>query len=195
MIKIRLKNRSYGFEYSKEIPFGHFTEIKIPVAEERVATTSEFSELANNHCACVCTMNVSLIMRRHHFGDINRCRFGNNRVELFKDIHKYVGNGPVIFYKPKLNRFLKKKGSKIRAFPVTDIKEIEESIKKKIPVAMLVNAGITLWHWVVVIGIRKYIDGRIYLNILDGWNRRIDRYLGFKGRETFIRALKPEMIN
>ena len=195
MIKIKLKNRSYGFEYSEEIPFGHFTEIKIPVALERVATTSEFWELANNHCACVCTMNISLIMRRHHIGDINKCRLGNDRTELFKSIHRIVGNGPVIFYKPKLNRFLKKKGSKIRAVPITDIKDIEESLKKRIPVAMLVNAGITHWHWIVVIGIRKYVDGRIYLNILDGWNKRIDRYLRFNGRETFIRALRPTMIN
>ena len=27
--------------------------------------------------------------------------------------------------------------------------------------------------------------------ILDGWNKRTDRYLKYNGRETFIRALKP----
>jgi len=57
----------------------------------------------------------------------------------------------------------------------------------------MVNAGITHWHWILVVGIRKYMNGDIYLNILDGWNKRNDRYLKYTGRETFIRALKPTM--
>jgi len=195
MIKIRLKNRSYGFIYSETLPEKGYTEINIPVAKERVAITGDYFDIANNHCACICTMNMVLILRSHRIGDISRCRLGNDRLKLFKNIHRIVKNGPVFLYKPKLNRFLKSVGSKLQAVPITAFEDIENSIKGNVPVALLVNAGITLWHWVLVIGIRYYNNGDIYLNILDGWNKRTDRYLKYNGRETFIRALKPVMKN
>jgi hypothetical protein len=76
---------------------------------------------------------------------------------------------------------------------ISSFSDIEATIRDKTPVPMLVNAGITHWHWILVVGIRKYMNGDIYLNILDGWNKRNDRYLKYTGRETFIRALKPTM--
>jgi hypothetical protein len=75
--------------------------------------------------------------------------------------------------------------------PISRLCEIEAAVRDKTPVALLVNAGITKWHWILVVGIRKYMNGDIYLNILDGWNKRRDRYLKFTGRESFIRALRP----
>ena len=191
MIKIRLKNRSYGFIYSESLPDNGYEEVKIPVDRKRVSITGDYFDIANNHCACVCTMNIALILRKHRIGDISRCRLGNDRLNMFKDIHSIVGDGPVFLYKPKLNRYLRSVGSKIRAVPITELKDIEDCIESNIPVAMLVNAGITNWHWVLVIGIRKYSSGDIYFNILDGWNRRTDRYLTYNERETFIRALRP----
>ena len=191
MIKIRLRNRPYGFVYSNTLPSGGFTEIKIPVVAERVAVTGDYFEIADNHCAAICTMNTLLIMRQQNKGDIGRHRFGNDYLQIFKDIHKIVGNGPIIFYKPKFNRFFKSKGSKLHAVPISTFSQIEAAIRDRVPVPMMVNAGITHWHWILVIGIRKYINGDIYLNILDGWNKRTDRYLKYTGRETFIRALRP----
>jgi len=191
MIRLRLKNRPYGFIYEDALPKGPFTKIKIPVDDKNVAITSEYNELANNHCACVCTMNIALILKKFNTGDFKYVDLGNDAVKIFSDIHKIVGNGPVFLYKPKLNRFLRSKGSGIRAVPVKKLETIEDSIKSNVPVAMLVNYGITKWHWVLVIGIRKYADGSIYLNILDGWNKRSDRYMLYEGRKSFIRALKP----
>ena len=177
MIKIRLKNRPYGFIYSDSLPQSGYTEVKIPVAADRVAITGDYFEIADNHCAAICTMNTMLLMRQHGKGDIRRHRFGNDFLEIFKDIHRIVGNGPIIFYKPKFNRYFKSKGSKVHAVPISRFEDIENAISH--------------WHWILVIGIRKYMDGSIYLNILDGWNKRTDRYLRYNGRETFIRALKP----
>ncbi|MBR5179303.1 MAG: hypothetical protein IKW90_10960 [Lachnospiraceae bacterium] len=191
MIKIRLKNRPYGFIYSDSLPQSGYTEVKIPAAADRVAITGDYFEIADNHCAAICTMNTMLLMRQHGKGDIRRHRFGNDFLEIFKDIHKIVGNGPIIFYKPKFNRYFKSKGSKVHAVPISRFEDIENAIREKTPVPMMVNAGISHWHWILVIGIRKYMDGSIYLNILDGWNKRTDRYLRYNGRETFIRALKP----
>ena len=191
MIRIRLKNRSYGFIYAEALTEGSFTETKIPVDIDGVATTTEFSELAENHCACVCTMNTALLLKSCKTGDFEGLDIDWDRVKLFTDIHDIVGNGPVIWYKPKFNRFFKSKGSNIRAVPIKKLEAFEESIKANVPVPMLVNAGITKWHWVLVVGIRKYSDESIYLNILDGWTKRRDRYIRYEGRKTFIRALKP----
>ena len=191
MIKIRLKNRPYGFIYAESLPKEGFTEIKIPVAAERVAITGDYFEIADNHCAAICTMNTLLLLRQHQKGDVRKHRFGNDYLQIFKDIHNIVGNGPIVFYKPKFNRFFKSKGSKVRVAPISQLGEIESAIRERTPVSLLVNAGITHWHWILVIGVRKYINGDIYLNILDGWNKRTDRYLKYTGRDTFIRALKP----
>jgi len=191
MIKIRLKNRPYGFIYKNKLPEGTgYRETLIPAAAERTAVTGDYSDMADNHCAAICTMNTILLLRRHFQGDIGRCRIGNDRKKIFQEIHKIVPNGPVILYKPKLNRYLKTVGSKMRAVPVRSFAEIEKSISDKRPVPMMVNAGITHWHWILVIGIRKYHDGAVYLNILDGWNHTTDRYLRYTGRDTYIRALK-----
>lgn len=193
MIKIRLKNRPYGFVYENTLPKAGFTEFRIPVIPERIAITGDYFEIADNHCAAICTMNTLLLMRQHGKGDIRRHRFGNDFLQIFKDIHKIVGNGPIIFYKPKFNRFFRSKGSKVHVVPISSFSDIEATIRDKTPVPMMVNAGITHWHWILVVGIRKYMNGDIYLNILDGWNKRNDRYLKYTGRETFIRALKPTM--
>ena len=144
MIKIRLKNRPYGFIYSDSLPQSGYTEVKIPVAADRVAITGDYFEIADNHCAAICTMNTMLLMRQHGKGDIRRHRFGNDFLEIFKDIHKIVGNGPIIFYKPKFNRYFKSKGSKVHAVPISRFEDIENAIREKTPVPMMVNVSITL---------------------------------------------------
>ena len=191
MIRIRLKNRSYGFMYAEALTKVSFTETKIPVENDSIATTMEFAELADNHCACICTMNTTLLLKANKLLETESLDISEDRVELFKEIHDIFGNGPVIWFKPKFDRFFRSKGSRLRAVPIKRLEAFEESIKANIPVGMLVNAGITKWHWVLVIGIRKYEDGSIYLNILDGWNKRNDRFIRYEGRKTFIRALKP----
>lgn len=191
MIKIRLKNRPYGFINEEHLPDEKFEYTGIPVEPSRIAITGDYFDIADNHCAAICTMNTTLILRRYRFGDIDRCRLGNDRRKFFKSIHNIFGNGPVILFKPKFNKFFKNLKSGIRVVAITSLEEFENSIKKKVPVPMLVNAGITHWHWVLVIGIRKYENGEVYFNILDGWNKRADRYVKYTGRETFIRALKP----
>lgn len=191
MIKIRIKNRPYDFIYSESLPKMGYTEISIPVALERIAVTGDYFDIADNHCAAICCMNIMQLLRQHGKGDVRRHRFGNDFRQIFNDIHKFIGNGPIVFFKPKFNRFFKSKGSRVRLMPISRLCEIEAAVRDKTPVALLVNAGITKWHWILVVGIRKYMNGDIYLNILDGWNKRRDRYLKFTGRESFIRALRP----
>lgn len=191
MIKIRIKNRPYGFVYPHEMPDSAFSEIIIDVDEENIAVTGDYMDIANNHCACVYTMNVTLLLKRYGKGDVSSCNIEGDRTEMFKSIHRIVRNGPVIFYKPKLNRYYKRIGSYVRFKPINKLESIEECIKEGLPVAMLVNAGMFLWHWIVIIGVRHYDSGEVYLNILDGWNKTKNKFLKFTGRDTFIRALRP----
>lgn len=191
MIKIFIKNRPYGFIYSEKLPAQGFTERRIPVIPDKVAITGDYSDIADNHCAAVCAMNMMLILRKFGIGSTNQSLPEQERKGLFKDIHKIVGNGPVIFLKPKLNKIFKSIWAGLKVVPTTDYKDIEQCMMEKRPVALLVNAGITQWHWILVVGIRKYIDGSIYFNILDGWNKRTDRYMKYIGRESYIRALMP----
>ena len=191
MIKIFIQNRPYGFIYSEKLPAQGFTERRIPVIPNGVAVTGDYSDIADNHCAAVCAMNMMLILRKFGIGSLIQNREEQERRELFKDIHRIVGNGPVIFLKPKLNKIFRSIGAGLKTVPTTDFKDIEKCMIENRPVALLVNAGITQWHWITIVGIRKYMDGSIYFNILDGWNKRTDRYLKYIGRETYIRALMP----
>jgi len=191
MIKIRIKKRPYGFIYPHEMPDCEFSENVIAVDEDEIAVTGDYMDIANNHCACICTMNITLLLKKYGKGDVPSCSIESDRTEMFKSIHRIVKNGPVIFYKPKLTRYYKRIGSAVRFRPINRLEAIEECINEGLPVAMLVNAGLFLWHWIVVIGVRHYENGDIYLNILDGWNKTKRKYLKFTGRDTFIRALRP----
>lgn len=191
MIRIRLKNGSYGFIYSDAMPEGQYEEKSIKVENDKIAVTMDYNDIADNHCACICTMNMILILKGDQAFDLNNCSIEQDRLELFKYIHRIVKNGPVVFYKPKLKRFFKSIGSKVKFTKLKSFDDMEQCISDGIPFAMMVNAGITKWHWILVKGIRKYEDGSIYLNILDGWNKRSDRYLKYEGRQTYIRAIKP----
>ena len=191
MIKIRFKNKSYGFIYSDAMPKGGYRENSIDIEKDKIAITMDYSEYAENHCACVCAMNILTILKKHKAFDLNKLPIEEDRLKLFKSLHGIVKNGPVVFFKPKLKKIFKSIGSNVRFKKAKGLEDFEKCIAKNKPVAMMVNAGITKWHWILVIGIRKYDDGKIYLNILDGWNKRTDRYLKYEGRETYIRALKP----
>ena len=194
MIKLYLKNRPYGFVYPNDMPSCGFTEITIPVTADDIAVTGDYMDIAKHHCACICAMNTLLVMNKNGTCGMDRISLNADRRLLFKEIHKTVKNGPVVFFKPKINKILKGLGLDIKFSPVKTLEGMEKSVKEKKPVAMLLNAGITQWHWILVIGVRKYMDGSIYLNILDGWNKTNEKFLKFKGRETFIRALMPESI-
>ena len=41
---------------------------------------------------------------------------------------------------------------------------------------MHVSKSLSNWHWIICIGYREYSDGKLYMQIVDGWNNRIDRY-------------------
>ena len=193
MFKIRLKNGSYGFIYSEAMPTDEYTEKAIKIDPGQIAITMDYSEYAENHCACVCAMNILTILKKDNAFDLKDCEVEKDRDTLFKKLHGIVKNGPVVFFKPKLKKIFKSIGSNVRYKKAKGLEDFEQCIAENKPVAMMVNAGITKWHWITVIGIRKYKDGAIYLNILDGWNKRTDRYLKYNGRETYIRALKPEL--
>ena len=194
MIKIRLKNRSYGFVYSDAMPKGGYRENCIDLEKDKIAITMDYSEYAENHCACVCAMNLLTILKKYNAFDLKRLEIEEDRLKLFKSLHSVIKNGPVVFFKPKLKKIFMSIGSKVRFKKAKGLEDFEKSIAKNRPVAMMVNAGITKWHWILVIGIRKYDDGDVYLKILDGWNKRTDRYLKYEGRETYIRALKPVYV-
>ena len=49
MIKIRLKNKSYGFIYSDAMPKGGYRENSIDIEKDKIAITMDYSEYAENH--------------------------------------------------------------------------------------------------------------------------------------------------
>ena len=124
-------NAVYGFT---PLPHG------LSSAERPFATTAEFSAAARNHCCAVMVLNLLLLRFPAYCA-------GFSRIELFKEIHGEIGNGPVLSLR-RANRFLQKAQLPGRLVRISN---------SRLPVrpaeyhALLLAAAPLDWHWVLAI--------------------------------------------
>lgn len=145
------------------------------------AVTSDYADIARNHCAA--TMMTNLMLQRY-----GRAPMCGDRRALFQRIHHFLGNGPVLRIVGKANRYLAQEGISSRcrqwnrhlleASPERLLRVARYELLAGRPCALLVAAAPFRWHWVLAISMQEERDGAMSLLIADGWHaRRIYQYI------------------
>lgn len=173
-------DRRYGFIDSRNMPSGAYNAGELPCEGIRWVVTSDFSDLAVNHCGAVAVTNLELYFARNGYwkladGEVSQGRENDeDRRTLFCAIHKIVGNGPKITIAGGAKRCFAAKGYRLHARKVKNFAALRRAVEKGHPCAVLLMANLMEWHWALAVGWRSYISGGQYIRLMDGWNRDMD---------------------
>lgn len=139
------------------------------------AVTSDYADIARNHCAATMLTNIVLLTG-------SREQLCQDRRLLFRAIHRFVGNGPVLRLQNKANRYFRDANIPLRcqqvnrgllAFSPERLAAIAAAeARAGRPCALLVAASPLHWHWVTVVGVSEEMSGCSPLIIADGWHAR-----------------------
>lgn len=162
-------------QYDKR--FKIHTKASLDTSHMTYATTGEFSHLAKNHCAAIMLMNICLY---YGYGT-------NSRSQLFVNIHKVVGNGPVIFIEKKARRAFRNISASIDIKRIKGPSKMKEALDNKYPLGILITDKRLHMHWIMAVGYSIY-QGQLYLHIIDGWNRDRIRLLKIGGPGKILRV-------
>ncbi len=180
----------YGFKPAAALPDNYITDYVLPLRGMSFLTTGETMALARNHCAAVCAVNLLDVLL---FQAENRKLTLGEQENLFKAVHRHMGNGPVFRFDTRLNRFLRKEpagrrmpplsGGRIRGFD-----EIIRELHEGRPCMLLLAADPLHWHYVLAVGYREYEDGKRYLRIANSWQKSMDCFYPEKGGAVLLNA-------
>ena len=81
----------FGFLY--DLPAGRKRSGSLEQSFLEFAVTSDYAEIAKDHCAPVCLTNLMLVLSRKGHPELLA---GGNLNETFRRIHAMTGNGPVM---------------------------------------------------------------------------------------------------
>lgn len=185
-----MSNKGYGFIYREFLPQSGFTEETINISDISWAVTGTYNDIADNHCACVCAVNCLKLLQKRVPGSAAAGSANEDERSCFIAAHRIVGNGPVLMLGRRLNKIFRRFGLLLRCRRAAGYEGVLSELKADRPVPLLLTCALFDWHWVLCIGIRRYEDGTEYLNIIDNWNNRADRYLPLKKKHTWVRALR-----
>lgn len=131
----------------KNIDYGFLPDRSAPVPSHPFAVTGDFSGIAKNHC---CAVTVTNLVLQGFAGPGWKARYHNTE-ELFRDVHRIVGNGPVFSMK-KANRFLRENRLDGQFLKISK-DALAPALSAGRPAALLVAASLFDWHWVLAVGI------------------------------------------
>ena len=177
-VKHKKKDGRMGMIDAAELPPGYGAARTIAGAESLTwAATGDFRDLAKNHCAAVAVTNLALYFSsRGYDGLMPGYRTPEGRRETFREVHQRVGNGPVFSIARKAKRFFRRRGVPLRVARANTLSEIEQAIDRDRPVAIQISDGLLSWHWVLCVGTLRDFRGGVYLRVVSGWHRTIDKY-------------------
>ena len=164
----------YNIKYQKELKQNDYKEVSINHYREVFWNVMKDIDIAKDHCGSVVISNLI-----NYWGlDIS-----------LEKIYSKVGRGPIFC----ITRYIKNLVDEFEIRPIytRSIDKIMENINRNIPVALLLAEGPIDWHWVLAIGYRVY-NGRIYIKVLDGWNR-FPRYLDLMNGPLLIYGVGYEV--
>lgn len=173
-------DRRYGFVDDKDMPDGAYDSGELSCERLCWAVTSDFSDLAVNHCGAVAVTNLALYFAREGYRNlagtegVQGGKDGKDRKKLFCAVHKIVGNGPKIMIAGGAKRYFAAKGYRLQTKKVKNFAALKEAVEKGHPCAVLLMASLTEWHWALAVGWREYACGGRYIRLMDGWNRDTD---------------------
>lgn len=154
-------------------------------AEDTFAVTSDYADIARNHCAATMLTNALMRCCPAYAGS-------RGARQVFREIHRIVGNGPVLWLSPRANRYLRRAGLPISCVQVNRrpgrggcaalLAVMRAALADGRPCAALVAASILHWHWILVLSIEYDHAGDASLLISDGWTpHRVFRYVPDRG--------------
>ena len=179
-----MHNKGYNFRPRASLSRGLFHEVSLPVESLHWAVTGEYKGEAKNHCGAVCATNLAIYFSSQGYRELLE---GNDRVRTFRQIHAYVGDGPVLRLLNRTRKYFISRGYSFACRMVRNYGEIKEALGEGRPSVVLLTSGPFDWHWVLAVGCRRYEDGREYLRVVDGWFDTSDRYFLMnppKGKES-----------
>lgn len=173
-------DRRYGFIDSRDMPEGAYDYGELSCKGLCWAVTSDFSDLAVNHCGAVAVTNLALYFGGNGYWKLTgggNSRGGENdrdRRKLFSAFHKIVGNGPKITIAGGAKRCFAARGYRLYSRKVKNFAALKNAVERGHPCAVLLMANLMEWHWALAVGWREYASGGQYIRLMDGWNRDTD---------------------
>lgn len=181
-------DRRYGFIDINDMPDSAYDSGEISCDGIRWVVTSDFSDLAVNHCGAVAVTNLALYFAKKGCTGLTGQGQGvgqrgsgekneeNERTEreTFRAVHKITGNGPKITIAGSAKQYFAARGYRLHTRKVKTFAVLKEAIEKGHPCSVLLMANLTEWHWALAVGWREYATGGQYIRLMDGWNRDTD---------------------
>lgn len=184
-------DKRYGFIDISDMPDGVYDSGELSCDGIRWAVTSDFSDLAVNHCGAVAVTNLALYFAEKGCTGLTGKDRGtgqrgsgeksgeNERKEkrereTFRAVHKIVGNGPRITIAGGGKRYFEARGYRLYTRKVKNFAALKRTVEKGHPCAVLLMANLMEWHWALAVGWREYACGGKYIRLMDGWNRDAD---------------------
>ena len=173
---------NYGFIDEYNMPKGYYKETLITDAKDFIVT-GDNKDIANNHCGATAATNVSL----YYLKDVNSRN-------VFKDLHRLIGNGPVFYISRKLKRYFKEQNKDLYYRKIKSSSQFKSAIDNGNIIIVLLAKGIINWHYAVCIGYRIYEDGQFFLITMDGWNKNIKKYYKINSGSLLLSATEYKVI-
>lgn len=175
MLNLSKGDGDYGFIDLGGLPSGSYSAKTISSASSvNWATTGEFSNIANNHCAAVAVTNLALYFAKRGSSNL---MVNNSKTDTFKAVHAIVGNGPVMIIAGSAKTYFKNRGYTLNYTGADTISSLKTATDNNRPCGILLADGIVDWHWIISVGYRTYSSsGDTYVQIVNGWNNTIQKY-------------------
>ncbi len=162
----------YGFLRIPQLPKNSYAEQCLPDTNLAWFTTGETSALAKNHCGAVAASNVFLYLL-----SINgRNPQGDDRVSLFKNVHRFVGNGPLLTISGQMEAYALIHRIPLLSYPVFGFRGIQNAISQGRIVSVQLMYSPNVGHWTICTGWRVYPDGSRYLRLVNSWKADADTF-------------------
>ncbi len=170
----------YGFLTPSMLPSGTYTSDNIPNVNNTswMVVTSDFSDIANNHCAATAVTNLALYYAAQGYSSLNMGSDFSSKSKraTFEAVHKLVGNGPKATIEREILTYFRGKGCEIKCASASSYRTVKDAVSDGHPCTLLLENSLLDWHWILSVGYREYSSGEKYIRIMDGWNRNTNRY-------------------
>lgn len=140
-ILLPIGNQNYGF-------------VDAVPAARRYAITGDYMTIARNHCAATMLTNAVMLLAPTY-------PKVHDPQALFREIHDFIGNGPVLRLQNKTNRYLmtarlpytcrQVNRGILESSPARLVSLAHQDLAAGRPAALLVAASPLRWHWVLAL--------------------------------------------
>ena len=125
--KLAALQGDYGFLDIKDMPTSKYKYNTIQLTNHNWATTGEFSDIGSNHCGAIASTNLALYFAYQGYDNLLK---DDNKEKTFLEIHKLIGNGPVMKIAKKTQDYFKSRGYDLGYSRANSYKGIKMQLKR-----------------------------------------------------------------